>query len=178
MRKEPQRQFWSGHKPYLIFFGTSLYCELCTINISLFLAGNEYLGVNKTQFTPYLRRLCLLSAGASLLCCRLLVVLPPPVVHRRIHLRLLLCLRLSSHLCLASRPSCLVGCCISQSLSRSRLLHLHPVPWPPPLPFITPPPFVVPLLFGWLSRCPVPQPPSCCNSAWCLGLYLLLHPHL
>ena len=64
-------------------------------------------------------------------------------------------------------PSRLVGCCISQRLSLSLLLRLRPVPRPPP--FITSQPFVPPLSFGWLLRCPAPQPPSCCNSAWCLG---------
>jgi hypothetical protein len=74
----------------------------------------------------------------------------------------------------ASRFSPSVGCCISQSLSCSSCLR--PAPWPPP--FITPSPFIAPLLFGWLLHCPAPQPPSCCNSAWCLGLRLLLQPRL
>ena len=94
---------------------------------------------------PVLRRLCLLSAGASSLCWRLLPVLPPPVVHRRIHLRLLPCLHLSVRLVVAfpnasassscrassrhhslrhslrlnfsSRPSRLIGCHIAQHLN-------------------------------------------------------------
>jgi hypothetical protein len=114
------------------------------------------------------------AAPLPFVCWRLLVVLPPPVVHRRIHLRLLPCLNLSSRLCLASCPSRLVGCCISQPLSLSLLSHLCPAPRP--LPFIMPQPFITPLLFSWLLRCPAPQPPSCCNSTWCLVLRLLLIP--
>ena len=83
------------------------------------------------------------------------------------------CLHLSSRLCLASRPSCSV-CRISQRLSLSFSSCLHPEPRP--LLFIMPQPFVAPLSFGWLSRCPALQPPSCHNSAWCLGLHLLLIP--
>ena len=118
-------------------------------------------------------------------CCQLTPLVPPApvlqrlslsllaaVVHGCIDLRLLSCLCLSSDLCLAARPSCLVGCHISQSLGPSLSLRLHPAPRPPP--FITPPPFGVPLLFGWLLHCPAPQPPSRCNSAWCLGLCFLL----
>ena len=129
------------------------------------------------QLTPLapsasiLRCLFLLSACASLLCCRLLLC-----VHWRTYLHLLLCLHLWSHLCLALPSSRLVGCRISQHLSLSLSSRLHPAPWPPP--FITPPPFIAPLSFGWLSRCPAPQPSSCRNSAWCLGLHLLLHPCL
>ena len=80
-------------------------------------------------------------------CWNLLDVLPP-VVHWHIHLCLLPHLCLSSHLLLASRPSCLVGCRISQRLSLSLLPRLCPAPWPPP--FIMPPPFVVPVLSGKL----------------------------
>ena len=116
-------------------------------------------------------RLRLLFCGAAASC-----LLGPPVVQGRIHLCLLPCLRLSSHLCLALHPLCLVGCCISQSLSRSLLSHHRPVPQPPP--FIMHPPFVTPLLFSWLSFSPVPQPPSGRNSAWCLGLRLLFCPCL
>ena len=61
---------------------------------------------------------------------------------------------------------------VTHSLSLSSCLRL--APWPPP--FIASPPFVEPFLFGWLPRCPVLQPPSCRNSAWCLGLCLLLFP--
>jgi hypothetical protein len=68
-----------------------------------------------------------------------------------------LCLHLSSQLCLALHPSHLVNCCISQRLSLSLLLRLRPEPWPPL--FITPQPFVAPLLFGWLSRCPSASTP-------------------
>ena len=73
---------------------------------------------------PVLRCPCLLSAGASLLCCRLLVVLLPPVVHRCIHLCLLPCLHLLSHLCLAWHP-----------LFFSWLSHF---PEPQPLPLVAP----------------------------------------
>ena len=61
-------------------------------------------------------------------------------------------------------------------LRGSLLSRLCLAPRPPP--FIMPPPFIAPLLFGWLSHCPASQPPSCCDSAWCLGLRLLLHPCL
>ena len=105
----------------------------------------------------------------------LLVLLPPPVVHRRIHLCLLPCLNLLSQLCLVLRPSRSVGCRISKRLSLSLLLCLCPAPQP--LPFIKPQPFVAPLLFGWLPRCPEPQPPSRRNYAWCFGFRLLLTPH-
>ena len=67
-----------------------------------------------------------------------------------------------------------VGCCISKRLSLFLLSRLQPAPQPPP--FITPQLFVAPLSFDWLSHCPAPQPPSRCNSAWCLGLRLLLIP--
>jgi hypothetical protein len=60
MGKEPQWQFWSGHKPYLVFSGTSLYFELYPINISFFLARNEYLGVKKLN-SPLVERPCILG---------------------------------------------------------------------------------------------------------------------
>jgi hypothetical protein len=82
------------------------------------------------------------------------------------------CLHLLSQLCLASRPSCSVSCRISQRISLSLSLRLRPEPRP--LLFIMPQPFVAPHLFGWLLRCPALQPPSRRNSAWCLGLHLLL----
>ena len=46
-----QWQFWSDHKPYLVFSGMSLYFELCPIKIIFFLAGNEYLG-EKNAISP------------------------------------------------------------------------------------------------------------------------------
>jgi hypothetical protein len=115
-------------------------------------------------------------APLPFVCCHLLIVLPPPVVHRRIHLYLLPCLHLLSQLCIALRPSHLVGCRISQCLSLSLSSRLCPAPWRPP--FIMPQPFIAPLSFGWMPCCPAPQPSSRCNSAWCLGLRLLLIPRL
>ena len=105
-----------------------------------------------------LRCLCLLSDGASL-------IVQPPVVQRCLHLRLFLRLCLLSYLHLSLRPSCLVGCCVSQRLSLSLSLYLRLAPRPPP--FIMPRPFVAPLSFGWLLLCLVPPSPSCCNSAQC-----------
>ena len=96
-------------------------------------------------------------------CWCLLVVLPP-VVLRRIHLPLLPCLHLLSHLCLVWHPSCLVGCHISQHLSLSLLSRLRPVPWPPP--FITPQPFVVPLAQR-LNPHLLATPPGASASASC-----------
>ena len=70
-------------------------------------------------------------------CWHLLVVLPP-VVHWHIHLRLLPCLRLLSHLCLVTHPSCWLvvafhsasaspSCCASArrlDICQSSYLHL------------------------------------------------------
>ena len=78
-----------------------------------------------------------------------------------------------------SCPSCSVSCCISQRLSLSLSSRLRPEPLPPL--FITPQPFVAPLSFGWLSRCPsastpissqlrlVPRPPPLVDPSLVTG---------
>jgi hypothetical protein len=95
------------------------------------------------------------------------------------------CLHLSSQLCLASHTSCLVSCCISQRLSLSLSSRLRPEPRPPL--FITPQPFVAPLSFGWLSRCPsasspilsqlrlVPRPPALVDPSLVTAFGVVCH---
>ena len=124
--------------------------------------------ISTTHHAANLLRWCVSGShsAAPLLfvyCCLLVVLLP--VVHQPASLITAL---------LVLRPSCSVGCCISQCFSLFLLSCLRPVPWP--LPFIMPQPFIAPVLFSWLSCCSEPQPPSRRNSAWCRGLRLLLVP--
>ena len=102
--------------------------------------------ISTTHHAANLLRWCVSGShsAAPLLfvyCCLLVVLLP--VVHQPASLITAL---------LVLRPSCSVGCCISQCFSLFLLSCLRPVPWP--LPFIMPQPCLRP---SCLVGCPVAQ---------------------